>query len=180
MDNNIRLASEHYRNFMAAIGMETDSEHSKDTPMRVAKMFYELTEGLRERNFKMTTFAAQSSVPVVVRDIEFYSLCAHHHAPFFGTFHLAYKPAKKMVGLSKIPRLVKWCSRLPTTQEELTQHIAKQFYTLIEPVSVYVEAEAKHLCMSMRGIETQGARTFTSAYAGHKDHIEPLRQLMRQ
>ena len=103
---------------------------------------------------------------VTVKDIPFYSMCAHHFVPFFGVAHVAYIPTEKIVGLSKIARIVKFYSRMPQIQERMTEQIADYIEEQLEPRGTYVVIEARHLCMEMRGIEAQGGKTVTSALRG--------------
>jgi GTP cyclohydrolase I len=111
-----------------------------------------------------------------VRDVEFHSLCEHHLLPFFGRVHVAYLPGERIIGLSKIPRLVDLCARRLQVQERITEQVADALMTLIEPKGVVVVAEARHLCMAMRGVEKQHSTTATRALRGMYAHDAMARQ----
>jgi GTP cyclohydrolase IA len=150
---------------LVALGQEPDSDHLAETPRRVATALAEL---LTPRPFTMTTFANDGSYDemVVVRDIEFHSLCAHHMLPFLGVAHVAYVPGARVVGLSKLARLVEHCSRGLQTQERLTTEVADALDERLAPRGVGVVIEATHLCMSIRGVRASGAMTVTAAVRG--------------
>ena len=135
----------------------------------VRRMYDELTAGYRtdpDTLVNGATFEVDYDEMVVVRDIEFYSLCEHHLLPFFGKCHIAYIPANRVIGLSKIPRLVDVFSRRLQIQERLTNQIADTIREKISPLGVAVVIEATHLCMSMRGVEKQNSFAVTSAMVG--------------
>jgi GTP cyclohydrolase I len=155
---------------LVALGQEPGSDHLAETPRRVATALAEL---LTPRPFTMTTFANDGSYDemVVVRDIAFHSLCAHHMLPFLGVAHVAYLPEARVVGLSKLARLVEHCSRGLRTQERLTTEVADVLDERLAPRGVGVAIEATHLCMSIRGVEASGATTVTTAVRGVvRDH----------
>ena len=108
---------------------------------------------------------------VVVRDIEFHSLCEHHLLPFYGTMHVGYRPAERIIGLSKIPRIVELYARRFQVQERLTEEVADALAKVLEPKGVVVIAEARHMCMAMRGVQKQRASTSTRATRGAHEHI---------
>ena len=140
-----------------------------DTPKRFAKAMRFLTSGyeLEPRDVVGEgIFAAEGEGAVLVRDVEFHSLCEHHLLPFFGRVHVAYLPGKKIIGLSKIPRLVDLYARRLQVQERLTEQVADALMQLIEPRGVIVLAEARHMCMAMRGVEKQLSLTATRALRG--------------
>jgi GTP cyclohydrolase IA len=112
-------------------------------------------------------FTVEYDEMVIVRDIEFYSMCEHHLLPFFGKCHVGYLPAKKVIGLSKIPRIVDVFARRLQVQERLTQQIARTINDQVQPMGVAVVMEAQHLCMMMRGVQKQDSRMVTSAMLGH-------------
>jgi GTP cyclohydrolase I len=144
-----------------------DDEHLIRTPERVVKMYREFFQTGEPPN--VTLFDAQESEMVILRDIPFYSLCAHHWLPFFGTATVGYLPNGKIIGLSKIPRIVKYFAAAPQVQEKLTTEIADHIMDGIsgfEPVGVGVVLQATHFCMEMRGVETPGVTTATSAVRG--------------
>ena len=144
-----------------------DDEHLEDTPRRVVKMYQEFFQPGEPPD--ATLFTAQESEMVIVRNIPFYSLCAHHWLPFFGIATVGYLPNGKIIGLSKIPRIVKYFAGGPQVQEKLTTEIADHLMDGIHefhPVGVGVVLQATHFCMEMRGVETPGVTTITSAVRG--------------
>jgi GTP cyclohydrolase I len=144
-----------------------DDEHLKDTPRRVVKMYREFFQPGEPPN--ATLFDAAESEMVIVKNIPFYSLCAHHWLPFFGIATVGYLPNGKIIGLSKIPRVVKYFAAGPQVQEKLTTEIADHIMHGIpdfNPVGVGVVLQATHFCMEMRGVETPGVTTTTSAVRG--------------
>jgi GTP cyclohydrolase I len=139
------------------------------TPQRVEQALRDLTNGYHTDVNKVLNgalYEVKYDEMVVVRDIEFFSLCEHHMLPFFGKMHVAYLPKKKVIGLSKIPRIVEMFARRLQIQERLTQEVAQTIETTIHPVGVGVICEAKHLCMMMRGVEKQHSGAMTSAMLG--------------
>lgn len=150
---------------LAALGAEVDSEHLRETPRRVAKAFAEL---LSPVPFNPTTFPNDGGYDelVLVRDIPFQSLCAHHLLPFHGTAHVAYLPGERIIGLSKLGRVVDLFARDLQIQERLTTQVADWLEERLEPRGVGVIIEAEHLCMSLRGVQKPGALTVTSALRG--------------
>jgi GTP cyclohydrolase I len=150
-------------------GEDPEREGLKRTPRRVAEAFKFLTRGYKEdprRVLNDALFEATSDEMVIVKDIDFFSLCEHHMLPFFGKCHVAYLPKKKVVGLSKIPRLVDVYARRLQVQERMTQEIASTLMELIGAEGVGVVVEAQHLCMMMRGVEKQNSYAITSAMLG--------------
>lgn len=140
--------------------------HMKETPKRVAKMFMELTEGYEDPKFNFTTFPRGRNDQMIVQSgIPVFSLCSHHLLPFFGLAHVAYVPGKRLVGLSKLARVVKHFSRRFQVQEDLTQQIADYIQKKLKPQGVGVVLECTHLCMAMRGVEKPHVTT-TSALSG--------------
>jgi len=140
-----------------------EDEHRKDTAKRFVNMIMELTT---PTPFEFTTFDTRSDEMVVVSGIEFTSLCAHHIVPFIGKAHVAYIPNGRLVGLSKIPRLIQNMDKDLTVQEELTTNIANALASHLNPRGVAVVLEAEHLCMSLRGIKAQDVVTRTSCMLG--------------
>jgi GTP cyclohydrolase I len=158
-----------FRKILERIGEDPEREGLRDTPLRFAKALKFLTSGYHQDEDKILA-TAQFKVcydeMVLVKDIEVYSLCEHHLLPFFGKCHVAYIPTKKVVGLSKIPRLVNMYSRRLQIQERLTSQIAKALWNKLQPEGVGVIIEARHLCMVMRGVEKQHSQAITSAMLG--------------
>jgi GTP cyclohydrolase I len=157
------------RKLLAEMGEDPRREGLRKTPARVAESFAFLTRGYRqdvERILNGAIFTADYNEMVLVRDIDFFSLCEHHLLPFYGKCHVAYVPDGKLIGLSKIPRVVEVFSRRLQMQERLTQEIAQCLVSALEPAGVAVVTEAYHLCMSMRGVEKQNAFATASAMRG--------------
>jgi GTP cyclohydrolase I len=150
------------------LGEDTAREGLKETPKRVAKAYSKLFSGYgKEPRDMMTVFDDEDyDEMIVVKDIEFYSLCEHHMLPFFGKVHIGYIPSGKIVGISKMPRLVEIYARRLQNQERLTSQIARSFNELLKPLGVGVVVEAQHLCMMARGVEKQGSSVCTSAQFG--------------
>jgi GTP cyclohydrolase IA len=157
------------RQLLGAIGEDPAREGLLDTPKRVEKALRFLTGGYTEDVDAMLNnalFSVDYNEMVIVRDIDFYSLCEHHLLPFFGRCHVAYIPNGKVVGLSKIARLVDIFARRLQVQERLTNQIASTLREKIQPLGVAVVTEATHLCMAMRGVEKQNSVAVTSAMLG--------------
>lgn len=157
------------RQLLTALGEDPTRDGLKDTPRRVTKSFDFLTSGYRtdlDVVINNALFDVEYSEMVIVRDIDFYSLCEHHMLPFFGKCHVAYLPSKKVIGLSKLPRIVDMFARRLQVQERLTEQIADAITSKIDPIGVAVVIEATHLCMAMRGVEKQNSTTVTSAMRG--------------
>jgi GTP cyclohydrolase I len=157
------------RRLLAELGENPDREGLLDTPKRVEKALKFLTSGYNadiDAVLNNALFTVDYSEMVIVKDIDFYSLCEHHLLPFFGKCHIAYIPSRKVIGLSKIPRLVDVFSRRLQVQERLTNEIADVLRDKIAPLGVAVVMEATHLCMSMRGVEKQNSFAVTSAMHG--------------
>ena len=157
------------RNLLTEIGDDPAREGLRDTPDRVRRTYLELTDGYRtdpRTLLNQATFDVDTDEMVVVRDIEFYSLCEHHLLPFFGRAHVGYLPSGRVVGLSKIPRVVDMFAHQLQVQERLTQEIASYLMERLQPKGVGCVVEATHLCMSMRGVRKQEATMVTSAMLG--------------
>ena len=157
------------RKLLADLGEDPDREGLRNTPKRVEKAYKFLTSGYGadiDQVVNNALFTVDYSEMVIVKDIDFYSLCEHHLLPFFGKCHVAYIPSDKVIGLSKVPRLVDVFARRLQVQERLTNQIADTIHDKIAPVGVAVVMEATHLCMSMRGVEKQNSFCVTSAMAG--------------
>jgi GTP cyclohydrolase IA len=157
------------RKMIALIGEDPEREGLKKTPERYEKALKFLTSGYHQSLDHLlngATFSVCYDEMVVVKDIEFFSLCEHHILPFFGKAHVAYLPNKKVIGLSKVARLVNMYARRLQIQERLTNQIARALEDKIAPQGVGVIIEARHLCMQMRGVEKQHGRAVTSAMLG--------------
>ena len=157
------------RDILAEIGEDPDREGLRRTPERIHRMYHELTAGYHvdpDRLINGAIFAVDYSEMVVVKGIEFYSLCEHHLLPFFGTAAVGYLPRDRVIGLSKIPRIVEMYARRLQVQERLTQQVADFLMERIEPLGVGVVIEAQHLCTAMRGVRKGGATMVTSAVLG--------------
>jgi len=157
------------RRLLAEAGEDPNREGLRETPRRVEQSFRFLTSGYTadlDRIINGALFSVEYNEMVIVRDIDFYSLCEHHLLPFFGKCHIAYIPDGKVIGLSKIPRVVDVFSRRLQVQERLTSEIAETIRSRVGPLGVAVVMEATHLCMAMRGVEKQNSVTTTSAMLG--------------
>lgn len=158
-----------YREILARLGEDPTREGLEETPARLEKSMAFLTKGYAEdptRILRDALFQVDYDEMVIVKDIEMFSLCEHHLLPFFGKVHVAYIPKGKVVGLSKIARLVEVFARRLQVQERMTTQIADAIQEAIAPQGVGVVIEARHLCMMMRGIEKQNSSTVTSAMVG--------------
>ncbi len=157
------------RELIARIGEDPDREGMAQTPMRFQRTLEYLTKGYHEDPQTLLNgalFTVDYDEMVIVKDIEMFSLCEHHILPFFGKVHVAYIPNGKVIGLSKVPRLVEVFARRLQVQERLTTQIAETIQDVIQPQGVGVVVEARHLCMMMRGVEKQHSAAVTSAMLG--------------
>ena len=157
------------RKLLVDLGEDPAREGLRDTPKRVEKAYRFLTSGYDadiDQVLNNALFTVDYSEMVIVKDIDFYSLCEHHLLPFFGKCHVAYIPSTKVIGLSKIPRVVDVFARRLQVQERLTNQIADTIRDKVAPLGVAVVMEATHLCMSMRGVEKQNSFAVTSAMQG--------------
>jgi len=154
---------------LTEIGEDPSRQGLVDTPNRVRRMYAELTDGYRtdpDAVINGACFDVEYDEMVVVRDIEFYSLCEHHLLPFHGRAHVGYLPRGRVIGLSKIPRIVDMYAHRLQVQERMTQQIAQAIETVLAPKGVGVVAHASHLCMMMRGVQKQNSSTMTSCLLG--------------
>ena len=161
------------REIIAAVGEDADRDGLIETPRRIADMYEEIFAGLRTDPYQFldVTFDEAYSEMVVLKDIPFYSLCEHHFAPFHGVAHVAYIPSGRVVGLSKLARVVEAYARRPQVQERLTAQIADTIMEGLQPKGAAVVIQAEHTCLTMRGIKKPGAKMVTSAVRGlFKDH----------
>ncbi len=174
--------AEHVRSLLKLLGEDPEREGLQATPHRVARMFAELTSGYRvnpDRLLNNALFTSDYDGMVLVRAMEFYSLCEHHLLPFFGTVHVAYVPDGKIIGLSKIPRIVDMFARRLQVQERLTEQIADFLERVLQPKGVAVAIDAAHLCAIMRGVRKEQARMVTQVVRGVFREDPHLRQEWR-
>jgi GTP cyclohydrolase I len=160
---------DHYRSIISQLGENPEREGLQKTPERVAKAMKFLTNGYEinpDDLINQAIFHEEYSEMVIVKDIDVYSMCEHHMLPFFGKAHVAYIPDGKIVGLSKIPRVIDAYSRRLQVQERLTIEIRDCIQRTLEPKGVAVVVECCHMCMSMRGVQKQNSVTTTSAFTG--------------
>jgi GTP cyclohydrolase IA len=174
------------KEMLLKIGEDPDREGLLKTPSRVDKAIAFLTSGYRADIDKIVNgavfeegFDRESDEVVLVRDLEFYSMCEHHMIPFFGTAHVAYMPSRKIIGLSKIPRLLDVFARRLQVQERMTKQLADCLHDVLQPKGVAVVVEAKHMCMCMRGVQKQNSTTLTTAMVGvYKDNPQYRAEFM--
>ncbi|UQS86738.1 GTP cyclohydrolase I FolE [Nicoliella spurrieriana] len=157
------------KDILTAVGEDPTREGLIETPKRVAKMYAEVFSSLNREftNYKVFNSDVQDNGTVIVRDIPFYSMCEHHLLPFFGRVTVAYVPRDgKIIGLSKIPRLVDFVASRPSVQENVTHQIGVQLDEILHPKGIAVIADARHMCMEMRGVKKQAGSTKTTYYRG--------------
>lgn len=177
--NLIDELAAHYRAIIELLGEDPEREGLVRTPERAARAMYYATRGYRQSVDSVVNgalFDATERQLVVVRDIEFYSLCEHHILPFFGHVSIGYLPGRKIVGLSKVARIVDMFARRLQVQERFTSELADVLMEKLEPDGVIVRAEARHLCMAMRGVQKQDSVTVTTATRGVLETDLSLRQ----
>jgi len=169
-DPRIEPIAGHVREIIRILGLDPDVDANLlETDRRVAKMYLEIFSGLDAGNKpNLKTFPNEEgySAMVMEKDIPFYSMCAHHFAPFYGHGHIAYIPNERIVGLSKLPRLLEFFAKRPQLQERLTEQVAGILEEELQPQGVMVVIEARHLCVEMRGVKKPGAVTVTSSIRG--------------
>ena len=168
-ERKLETMAGHVKNLLECVGEDPEREGLLLTPMRVAKSLSFLTDGYvqdAESLLNGAMFQADTDEMVIVKDIELYSMCEHHMLPFFGRAHVAYLPAKRIVGLSKLARVVDVYAKRLQVQERLTTQIADAIHQTLKPRGVGVVIEAKHLCMMMRGVTKQNSSTVTSCMLG--------------
>jgi GTP cyclohydrolase I len=171
--------AEHAQAMLAHLGEEIRRPGLRDTPKRFAKAMRFLTGGYEIELADAVgrgIFKAEGDGVVLVRDVEFHSLCEHHLLPFSGRAHVAYLPGERIIGLSKIPRIIDLYARRLQVQERLTEQVADAIVGLLDPRGVIVVVEARHLCMAMRGVEKQNSTTATRALRGVYAHDVQARQ----
>ncbi|MBK5224785.1 MAG: GTP cyclohydrolase I FolE [Acidimicrobiia bacterium] len=164
-DIDLPAAERAVAELLVALGQDPDDDHTRDTPRRVAAAYAEM---LTPRSFNVTTFPNDEGYDelVLARDIPFHSLCQHHMLPFKGVAHVGYLPGDRIVGLSKLARVVELFARDLQVQERLTKQVADWLQEQLSPKGVGVVLEAEHLCMTLRGVQAAGSRTVTSALHG--------------
>lgn len=177
-DKTVAAIAGHYREIIRLLGEDPDREGLVKTPVRAAKALYDITRGYREDPksiARQAIFEHAGSQMVVVRDIEFYSMCEHHVLPFFGTVAVGYIPDGKMIGLSKLARIVDSFARRLQVQERLTAQVCRLLCDTLPNKGVMVMCEAGHMCMKMRGVEKQESMTVTYDYTGAFEQDPSLR-----
>lgn len=176
-----KLAEQAACDLLRAIGENPHRQGLAETPRRVAEAYAEMMRGMREdpAEHLRTTFDVQADEMVMVKDIEFYSMCEHHLLPFFGRAHVAYLPRDgKITGLSKLARCVDGYARRPQVQERLTHQVADALERVLAPRGVAVIVEANHMCMSMRGVSQGSSTTMTSTFRGELQQEARRHELM--
>jgi GTP cyclohydrolase I len=168
VDRQQTAIEDHAREILKILKVDLNREQLRDTPKRIARMAFELLAGMDEKNEPKLTLFENSGYRdiLIVKDIPFYSLCAHHVLPMFGHVSIAYVPGKKIVGLSKLPRIVKFFSARLQVQEDFTKELADYLHKKLGAQGVFVIVKARHLCMEMRGARTHEAETLSSAVRG--------------
>ena len=173
--------AENYKSILNLLGEDTEREGLLKTPMRVAKAMQVLTRGYTQDAHKVLTdalFKEEYNQMVIVKDIDFFSLCEHHMLPFYGKVHVAYIPNGYITGLSKIARVVDIFSHRLQVQERMTQQIKDCINETLHPQGVIVVVEAKHMCMQMRGVEKQNSITTTSDFCGAREQAKTRQEFM--
>ncbi len=181
IDLRARRVAKAFRGLLEALELDLSDPNLAETPLRVARLYRELFAGLDPAHEpELRTFPNREgySQMVAVTGIRFHSLCAHHFLPFFGSAHVAYLPKDRVVGLSKLARVVEFHARRPQIQERLTEQVADVLDQRLQPAGVMVLVQARHLCMEMRGVRKPGARTTTSAHRGAFESEGARRQLL--
>jgi GTP cyclohydrolase I len=177
----IEELADHYKEVLKLLGEDPEREGLQKTPMRVAKAMQTLTKGYQMDAHKILTdalFKEDYNQMVIVKDIDFFSLCEHHMLPFYGKVHVAYIPNGYITGLSKIARVVDIYSHRLQVQERMTQQIKDCIEETLHPLGVMVVVEAKHMCMQMRGVEKQNSITTTSDFSGAFNQAKTRQEFM--
>ncbi len=179
--DGLEQLAEHYKSIIGLLGEDSSREGLVKTPMRVAKAMQVLTRGYSQDPRKVLTdalFEEKYNQMVIVKDIDFFSMCEHHMLPFYGKAHVAYIPNGYITGLSKIARVVDIFSHRLQVQERLTQQIKECIEETLHPLGVMVVIEAKHMCMQMRGVEKQNSITTTSDFSGAFNQAKTREEFM--
>lgn len=174
-----KAIASHYEEILRLIGEDPEREGLKKTPMRAAKALIDITVGYRKDPVAVATkaiFQHEGSQMIIVKDIEFYSMCEHHILPFFGTVSVGYIPKGKMIGLSKLARIVDVYARRLQVQERLTAEVCKLLSEVLPNDGIMVYCKAQHMCMKMRGVEKQDSSTVTLDYTGKFSQDPELRR----
>ena len=177
----IEELADHYKEVLKLLGEDPEREGLQKTPMRVAKAMQTLTRGYQMDAHKILTdalFKEDYNQMVIVKDIDFFSLCEHHMLPFYGKVHVAYIPNGYITGLSKIARVVDIYSHRLQVQERMTQQIKDCIEQTLHPLGVMVVVEAKHMCMQMRGVQKQNSITTTSDFCGAFNQAKTRQEFM--
>ena len=180
-ESGVEELAAHYHQILTLLGEDPEREGLQKTPMRVAKAMQVLTRGYQMDAHKVLTdalFREDYSQMVIVKDIDFFSLCEHHMLPFYGKAHVAYIPNGYITGLSKIARVVDIYAHRLQVQERMTQQIKDCIQETLKPLGVMVVVEARHMCMQMRGIEKQNAITTTSDFSGAFNQAKTRQEFM--
>lgn len=178
---SIQIMQKHYEGLLLQIGEDVNRNGLLKTPERAAKALHYLTNGYNiepSAILMSAMFEEEYSEMVIVKGIEVYSMCEHHMLPFFGKAHIAYIPNGKIVGLSKIPRVVDIFSRRLQVQERLTHEVLQCIDETLKPLGCAVVIEAKHMCMMMRGVQKQNSTTTTSAFTGQFNKVETRNEFL--
>lgn len=182
----VERVATHVRNLLTELGLDLTDHNLRDTDIRVAKMYLEMFHGLLEGSEpNVTTFPNDEGYAAMVmeKEIPFYSMCSHHLVPFYGHAHIAYIPRDRIIGLSKMARIVEFYAKRPQLQERLTEQVVTFLQEKLNPQGAMVVIEARHLCVEMRGVKKPGAVTVTSAIRGsfyHKEVREEFLDLLRR
>jgi len=175
------IIADHYRHIIALLGEDVDREGLLKTPKRVADAMQFMLQGYNEDPTEVLAsamFQEDYKQMVIVKDIDFFSLCEHHMLPFFGKVHVAYIPRRYITGLSKIPRVVDIFARRLQVQERMTLQIKDCIQKTLDPLGVMVVVEAQHMCMQMRGVEKQNSLTTTSDFTGFFQQAKTREEFM--
>ncbi len=179
-----KIIEQAVKQILTAIGDNPDRAGLEETPERVARMYGEVFESVTTTEFedyKIFDSEHDQDEIVLVKDIPFYSMCEHHLLPFFGSVTVAYMPKDgKIIGLSKIPRLVDFVTKKPTLQENVTSEIAQELEKILNPAGVAVIVKARHMCMEMRGVKKMNSQTRTAYYTGRFKEPQARQDLMLQ
>ncbi len=174
----VKKIATHVRGILTELGLDLNDPNLRETDLRVARMYEEMFHGLREgAEPRVTTFPNEEgySHMVMEKDIPFYSMCAHHLVPFYGHAHIAYIPQERILGLSKLARILEFYAKRPQLQERLTEQVVTFLEERLRPLGAMVVIEARHLCVEMRGVKKPGSVTVTSALRG-VFHQRPVRE----
>lgn len=182
-DTKIGLITEHFEQIMEILGLDLSDDSLRGTPQRVAKMYVkEIFSGLNPENKPSTTLFANSYAyeqMLVEKDITFYSNCEHHFVPIFGRAHVAYISSGKVVGLSKLNRIVQYYARRPQVQERMTRQIAEELKGMLQTDDVAVVLDAKHMCVCSRGVKDDNSTTITSDFSGEFNDAQTRQEFFR-